>query len=124
MGLPHRTLEAFGEFPVEVAEARVLVARLALHLPIFFPEQRQGDAVPFEFLMDVGEVGRDVPLGRAAAVAKIQAPFKRFLVQCLQRRPVEPGDFRRLDVLGDDAFGDLEGARDPLERERAFVLEP
>jgi len=124
MGLPHRALQALDILAVELAEARILVGRLALCLPIFFPQQRQRDAVALEFPVYVREVRHDVPMPGAAPVAQTQAALQRLVVHLLQLRPVEPGHLRRLDVLGDDALGNLQGTRNALKRQRTFVLEP
>ena len=102
--LPHRTLESLGIVPVKVAETRVLVGRLAPRLPILFPEQRQGDAVLLQFLVNRREIGRHVPAGFPAPDAKSQTVLQRLFIQRPDLLPIQPRHLCRLDVLGDNAL--------------------
>ena len=123
--LAHRALEALGEVPVEVAEARILVGRPGRRLDVLLPQQCEGDVLALEPLMDAGEIGHPVAHRRPARTRRpAQQRAQARLIGRRQLGPAHAAGLGGLHVLGDDALGDRQRARDALMRERAVVLEP
>jgi hypothetical protein len=113
----HRALERLGERLVVLAELGVGPAAPALvRGAVLLPQQHQRHAFAAQFDVHAREVGQgDAGLGGAASE---QPAFERGFVQLGGGLPVQPCRSGQAEVLGDDALGDGQAARNGLMRER------
>jgi len=86
MHLAHRQAQRADPGAVEIAEAAVAIACGEGAL-ILLPEQPQGHALAFEFLVDVGPVGQRALVGGDHHGWREQQPFQPGLIEIFGQRP-------------------------------------
>ncbi len=123
MGLAHRWRQPAFPGAVQLAPAAVgVTARLAL--PVFLPQQHQGDAGPAQLVVDMGSIG--LGLAPSALLAAVPGIQHRLQYPVGQRRRQWPAQSRHRDALQGQrhrAARDAQRSRDRPVSRAAFVLE-
>src|SRR5437867_6835441 len=120
MHLAHRALKSQRPAPVMDAETGVAVGPPGTLRAVLLPQQLQRHRLLLELLMDPREVwggeARDARRGRA-----LQSRRKLSLVKLAHHLPHHARRRGPLQILGYDTLRQVLGARDPLQRQPAFI---
>ena len=120
--LTHRAFERLAKLPVVEAELAVAVGATGVRGVILLPQQRKGDALAFEFLVNMGKVGRGVAC-RGSARAAEQLRLQRRVVHLRSQRPADARLKGALQVAGDRCLGHTGGGGNTLMTELGLEFE-
>lgn len=114
--------ERGGEGLVVLAELRVAPgAALGVGRNVFLSEQHQRDPLAIELAVDTAPVGNDS--GKCRCGVRLQGRRELLFAPVLDGVSVQAGGGGQADVLGDDAFGYLQGGGDARVRELRVPLQ-
>lgn len=120
--LAHGALEALGIAPVVLAELGVAMGGLAGVLgAVLLPQQHQRHALAAQLLVDAAVVGLHKAAGSLGCAQ--QAVMQGGVIKGLDLWPIQAGGTGQGEVLGDDAFGNIQGSAGLLVGEPGFKFE-